>query len=84
MRSVRLAILGNQSLDRSASGIIRRVSTFVLWTFKYKKGRLVTEFETAIIFHSYLLENSENFLNFAKNSNELGQFLHFPEFSRAF
>ena len=37
-----------------------------------------------IVFHSCFLENSENFLTFAKNSNEFGQFLQFPEFSRAF
>ena len=34
-----------------------------------------TEFETTVGSHSYLLENSENFLNFSKSSNKFSIFL---------
>ena len=35
-----------------------------------------------IVFHSCFLENSENFLNFAKSSKKFGEFLNFLEFSK--
>ena len=40
------------------------------------------EFEKTIVFHSYFLENSENFLNLAKSSKNIGEFLNFLEFSK--
>ena len=42
----------------------------------------VSELKKTIVFHSCFLENSENFLNFAKISKKFGEFLNFLGFSK--
>ena len=44
--------------------------------------RSYTEFEKTIVVHSCFLENSENFLNFAKSSKKVCEFFNFLEFSK--
>ena len=43
-----------------------------------------TSVKKNIVFHSYFLENSENFLNFTKILNKFGEFSYFLEFSKIF
>ena len=42
------------------------------------------EFQKIIVFNSYCLENSGNFLNFTKSSRLFGEFLSFLAFSRIY
>ena len=63
-------------IGKSVSWWIKFVSQFI--------GAFATilsaEFEKTKLFHSYFLENSKTFLNFAKNSNaEFLNFLSFPK-----
>ena len=51
--------------------------------WKFFDGKLFqSEFEKTIVFIVVFLENSENFLNFAKSSKLFGEFLNFLGFSK--